>query len=156
MALGGERPRLGYRVPIDERTSLFVSVFTLNYAPNEPRQTSVPFYDMPYRHEDGRLIVETVIGQDIMASVTQGAVADRTTEHLATTDKGIILFRRMIDEQIEKVVREVFSFKPANIIKQLNLLRPIYRSTTNYGHFGKPDLPWEQTNKTKELLAAAK
>jgi len=53
-------------------------------------------------------------------------------------------------------VREVFSFKPANIIKQLNLLRPIYSKTTNYGHFGKPDLPWEQTNKTKQLLAAAK
>ena len=51
---------------------------------------------------------------------------------------------------------EVFSFKPAGIIKQLDLLRPIYRSTTNYGHFGKADLPWEQTNRTKELLAAAK
>jgi S-adenosylmethionine synthetase len=38
-----------------------------------------------------------------------------------------------------KAVREVFSFKPANIIKQLNLLRPIYSKTTNYGHFGKND-----------------
>ena len=39
----------------------------------------------------------------------------------------------------EKAVSEVFSFKPADIIKQLNLLRPIYRKTTNYGHFGKND-----------------
>ena len=60
------------------------------------------------------------------------------------------------EEKISKAVREVFSFKPANIIRQLDLLRPIYRSTTNYGHFGKADLPWEQTNKTKELIAAAK
>jgi S-adenosylmethionine synthetase len=57
---------------------------------------------------------------------------------------------------IEKAVAKVFSFKPANIIKQLDLLRPIYRSTTNYGHFGKADLPWEQTNRTAELLSAVK
>jgi len=37
-----------------------------------------------------------------------------------------------------------FDFRPGHIIDQLNLLRPIYRSTTNYGHFGKPGLPWEQ------------
>jgi S-adenosylmethionine synthetase len=60
------------------------------------------------------------------------------------------------DEQIEKAVREVFSFKPANIIKQLNLLRPIYRKTTNYGHFGKtdPDITWEKADKVKELKRA--
>jgi S-adenosylmethionine synthetase len=60
------------------------------------------------------------------------------------------------DEQIEKAVREVFSFKPANIIKQLNLLRPIYRKTTNYGHFGKndPDITWERTDKVAALKRA--
>jgi S-adenosylmethionine synthetase len=36
-----------------------------------------------------------------------------------------------------------FDFRPAAIIERLDLLRPIYRQTTNYGHFGKPDLPWE-------------
>ena len=59
------------------------------------------------------------------------------------------------DEVIASAVTKVFSFKPANIIRQLDLLRPIYRQTTNYGHFGKPDLSWEQTNRTAELLAAA-
>jgi S-adenosylmethionine synthetase len=39
---------------------------------------------------------------------------------------------------------ETFNFRPANIIKELDLLRPIYRETTNYGHFGKPTLPWER------------
>lgn len=58
------------------------------------------------------------------------------------------------EEAIEKAVSEVFSFKPADIIKQLDLLRPIYRSTTHYGHFGKADLPWEQTNKVAQLQAA--
>jgi S-adenosylmethionine synthetase len=39
-----------------------------------------------------------------------------------------------------------FDFRPAAIIERLQLLRPIYRTTTNYGHFGKPQLPWEQAN----------
>ena len=61
------------------------------------------------------------------------------------------------DEDLEKAVAEVFSFKPAAIIKQLNLLRPIYSKTTNYGHFGKtdPDLTWERTDKTEALRKAA-
>ncbi len=64
------------------------------------------------------------------------------------------------DEQIEKAVREVFSFKPANIVKQLNLLRPIYSKTTNYGHFGKIDdlnsITWEKTDKVVALKKAAR
>jgi len=61
------------------------------------------------------------------------------------------------DEEIEHAVGEVFSFKPAQIIKQLNLLRPIYSKTTNYGHFGKndPDITWEKTDKTEALRKAA-
>ena len=39
---------------------------------------------------------------------------------------------------------KTFDFRPAAIIERLDLLRPIYRQTTNYGHFGKPELPWEQ------------
>ena len=41
------------------------------------------------------------------------------------------------DEKILAAVNKVFSFKPADIVKQLNLLRPIYSKSTNYGHFGK-------------------
>jgi S-adenosylmethionine synthetase len=55
------------------------------------------------------------------------------------------------DERITEAVQEVFSFKPADIVSQLNLLRPIYRQTTNYGHFGKDGLPWETTNKAAAL-----
>ena len=60
------------------------------------------------------------------------------------------------DEEIEKAVREIFSFKPAAIIKQLNLLRPIYGKTTNYGHFGKtdPDITWEKADKADALRRA--
>jgi S-adenosylmethionine synthetase len=58
------------------------------------------------------------------------------------------------EETIEKALLEVFSFKPADIVSQLDLLRPIYRETTHYGHFGKANLPWEQTNKITELQKA--
>ncbi|HVZ65283.1 MAG TPA: methionine adenosyltransferase [Lacunisphaera sp.] len=63
---------------------------------------------------------------------------------------------RVADERIARAVTKVFGFKPAEIVRQLNLLRPIYRQTTNYGHFGKAGLPWEQTNKVAALRAAVK
>ncbi len=65
---------------------------------------------------------------------------------------------QVAEEKIEKAVSEVFSFKPADIVKQLNLLRPIYSKTTNYGHFGKndPDITWELTNKAAALKKAAR
>jgi len=61
------------------------------------------------------------------------------------------------EEKIEKAVLKTFSFKPADIVKQLQLLRPIYSKSTNYGHFGKddPDLTWERTDKTAALKKAA-
>jgi len=64
------------------------------------------------------------------------------------------------DEQISDAVQQVFSFKPADIVKQLKLLRPIYSQTTNYGHFGKVDdletITWEKTNKVTALKRAVK
>jgi S-adenosylmethionine synthetase len=62
------------------------------------------------------------------------------------------------DETIASAVQKVFSFKPADIVSQLNLLRPIYSKTTNYGHFGKndPDLTWENTDKAQALRDAVK
>lgn len=64
-----------------------------------------------------------------------------------------------VDEQkIERAVCAVFSFKPADIVKQLSLLRPIYSHTTNYGHFGKDDpyITWERTDKASALKRAIK
>lgn len=58
------------------------------------------------------------------------------------------------ERQIEDAVRTVFSFKPADMIAQLDLKRPIYKQTTHYGHFCKDFLPWEQNNRIEELKAA--
>jgi S-adenosylmethionine synthetase len=61
------------------------------------------------------------------------------------------------EEAIERAVNHLFSFKPADIIEQLDLLRPIYSKTTNYGHFGKddPEITWERTDKAAELKKTA-
>ena len=56
-------------------------------------------------------------------------------------------------QKIERAVREIFSLKPAGIIKQLDLRKPIYKNSTNYGHFGREDvgLGWEKTDKADTL-----
>jgi S-adenosylmethionine synthetase len=48
------------------------------------------------------------------------------------------------DERAAAEYAKTFDFRPAAMIERLNLLRPIYRQTTNYGHFGRPGLPWEE------------
>lgn len=58
---------------------------------------------------------------------------------------------KVSEEKIEAAVRDVFSFKPANIIKHLDLLRPIYRKTAAYGHFGRDIFSWEKTDKVEAL-----
>ncbi|NJM37737.1 MAG: methionine adenosyltransferase [Akkermansiaceae bacterium] len=60
------------------------------------------------------------------------------------------------DEKILAGILKTFSFKPADIVKQLNLLRPVYSKSTNYGHFGKDDkdLTWESTDKAAALKKA--
>ena len=78
---------------------------------------------------------------------------DPVSVHVDTFDTNTV------DEQkIEDAIQRVFSFKPRRIVEQLNLLRPIYSKTTNYGHFGKddPDLSWETTDKAAELKEAAR
>ncbi len=64
------------------------------------------------------------------------------------------------DATIAAATEKVFSFKPADIVRQLKLLRPIYSKTTNYGHFGKEDdlnsITWEKTDKVAALKRAIK
>ena len=55
---------------------------------------------------------------------------------------------------IERAVDEVFDLRPGAILRDLDLQRPIYRKTAAYGHFGRAEFPWEQTNRVDELRAA--
>ncbi|MCR6033726.1 methionine adenosyltransferase [Nocardioides sp. zg-579] len=60
------------------------------------------------------------------------------------------------DEEIQKAVLEVFDLRPAAILRDLDLLRPIYAQTSAYGHFGRelPDFTWERTDRADALKAA--
>ncbi len=64
---------------------------------------------------------------------------------------------KISDEKIAQLVSEHFDLRPKGIVKMLNLLRPIYRKTAAYGHFGReePEFTWEQTDKAPALRAAA-
>jgi S-adenosylmethionine synthetase len=61
------------------------------------------------------------------------------------------------EEQIIRAIREVFDLRPAAIIRDLDLLRPIYAQTSTYGHFGRelPDFTWERTDRVDDLRSAA-
>ncbi len=61
------------------------------------------------------------------------------------------------ENKISKIVRQVFDLSPGGMIQQLNLLRPIYRKTACYGHFGReePEFTWEKKDKVKEILKLA-
>ncbi len=71
--------------------------------------------------------------------------------HVTTFNEG-----KIADEKIEKAIKKVFDMSPGGIIKTLNLKRPIYRNTANYGHFGRKEFPWEKTDKIAALKKAAK
>ena len=62
---------------------------------------------------------------------------------------------KLSDEEIAEIVNKHFDLRPAAIIRDLDLRRPIYRQTAAYGHFGRTDvsLPWEELNKVDELKA---
>ncbi|MBM3364844.1 MAG: methionine adenosyltransferase [Betaproteobacteria bacterium] len=64
---------------------------------------------------------------------------------------------KISDEKIEELVREHFDLRPKGIVQMLNLLRPIYRKSAAYGHFGRdePEFSWERTDKVAALKAAA-
>ncbi|RKS74579.1 methionine adenosyltransferase [Actinomadura pelletieri DSM 43383] len=64
---------------------------------------------------------------------------------------------KVAHEKIEKAIGEVFDLRPAAIVRDLDLLRPIYQRTAAYGHFGReePDFSWESTDRAKDLASAA-
>jgi len=64
---------------------------------------------------------------------------------------------RVPEEKLARIIPKIFDLSPGGIIRQLNLLRPIYRKTTNFGHFGRrePEFYWEKTDKVRQILKYA-
>ena len=102
----------------------------------------------------GRWVAKNVVAAKLAAKCeVQFAYAighpDPVSVHIETFGTATVA-----DAKITRAINRVFDFQPAAIIEQLNLRRPIYSKTTNYGHFGKndKDLTWEATNKVAALL----
>ena len=75
-------------------------------------------------------------------------IAEPVSLYVSTFETG-----KVPDERIEKAVSEVFDLTPQGIIRTLDLLRPIYRETSNYGHFGREGFTWEKTDKVEAIKA---
>ena len=73
-------------------------------------------------------------------------IAKPVSIHVDTQGTG-----KLSDDKIADIVNKVFDFKPKQIIEQLNLKQPIYAQTAAYGHFGRPEFPWEKTDKATIL-----
>jgi 5,5'-dehydrodivanillate O-demethylase oxygenase subunit len=92
------------RVPVDDENTLHYLYTAVRYDGVEaPRQDVVPLYEYPNKESNGDLAVRWVLQQDMMAWVTQGRIADRTVEHLGSSDRGIMLYRQVVEEMISRV-----------------------------------------------------
>jgi 5,5'-dehydrodivanillate O-demethylase len=96
---------LQFRVPIDNTHTYHVSLYTYRAAPGRtaPRQERVPYRLVPLHDAGGNWVLDYVFNQDYMAWISQGQLAERDKEKLGESDRGIILFRRMLREQIDKL-----------------------------------------------------
>jgi 5,5'-dehydrodivanillate O-demethylase len=93
-----------FRMPIDDTHT---QVFHVNFMPSTQTVTS-PEADVPFEHshlkdKDGRYDFQIVTAQDAMAWETQGALTDRSREHLGRSDRGVVILRRLLSEQIDIV-----------------------------------------------------
>lgn len=100
------RTQVNMRVPLDDTHTYHLS-YVLYHAPgvDAPKQDVVPYFEAPMFDEAGRPILDYVLAQDMAAWLSQGDVTDRTSEHLASTDRAIVEFRRIIAEQLGEVAQ---------------------------------------------------
>lgn len=94
------------RVPMDDTHTyhIWYSCFVATDDDVEiPEDYPISYYEVPLRDDNGRFVVDYIDGQDMMAWVSQGETTDRTIERLGTTDRGVILYRQMLFEQMKKV-----------------------------------------------------
>ena len=92
-----------WRVPADDTHTFHVSYYVFPAAPGAeaPRQPSIPYRYVPLTNERGEYIVDLTFNQDYMAWITQGEIFERDQERLGESDAGIILFRRLLKQQLE-------------------------------------------------------
>jgi 5,5'-dehydrodivanillate O-demethylase len=103
----------------------------------------VPLYQVHVVDDEGEPIHTNIEAQDVLAWVAQGRIADRSIEALGTTDKGVILFRKMLERELQKVEA---GEDPMNVIRDPSF-RPVYHLEKNKAHFtdGFENLAYRQS-----------
>jgi 5,5'-dehydrodivanillate O-demethylase oxygenase subunit len=103
---GNGRHTFGWRMPIDDTNTMEVVIRGFDPGPGAkvPKQDPVPYCEIPMIDEQGNYTaLQTVTGQDVMVWVAQGPIMDRTQEILGSSDRGIVLYRKFLMEQMELV-----------------------------------------------------
>ena len=96
-------------------------------------------------------LVAAEIAEEVLVQVAYAiGVADPISVHVDSYGTG-----QIPDERMVQIVRDLFDLRPRAIIDRLDLLRPIFRSTAAYGHFGRADFSWEALDKVEEIRDAA-
>ncbi|GAC1358977.1 MAG: aromatic ring-hydroxylating dioxygenase subunit alpha [Ktedonobacteraceae bacterium] len=92
------------RVPMDDTHTyhIWYSCFIKPELAHVPEDYPTSFFEIPIKDESGDFITDYIDGQDIMAWASQGEITNRLIEHLGTSDKGIILYRKMLQQEIAK------------------------------------------------------
>jgi 5,5'-dehydrodivanillate O-demethylase len=105
LAVGNEgTSTLQYRIPVDDTRTLQIAYRTTKRAPDAtPKPITVKYSSL--FDEDGKLIADTIPKQDMIGWVGQGPVSDRTREHLTASDKGVIMYHKLLVENMDRVER---------------------------------------------------
>ncbi len=98
---------LQFRVPMDESHTLHISLYTFCAAPgaSAPRQEHIPYRYTPLYDDQGRYVVDYTFNQDYSVWIGQGPVAKRELERLGESDKGIVLFRLLLERELQAMAR---------------------------------------------------
>jgi 5,5'-dehydrodivanillate O-demethylase oxygenase subunit len=116
------------RVPVDDTHTMHL--WYTAYVP--PKDADVPkhlldkvhVYNVPWQDEHREFILDNIDGQDMMAWITQGPIANRTNEHLGASDQGVVLYRQVLQREIQKVERgqdPIAVLRDANHNRQIDL-----------------------------------
>ena len=136
-----------FRVPLDDENSMHY--WYMAYEPPEgvevPKKllARIPYFQVHYLDENGEYIRDNIEAQDVMAWISQGRIFQRSNEALGTTDRGIIMFRKMLEREMQNVEA---GRDPMNVFRDPSF-RPVYHLERNKAHFtdGFENLQYRQS-----------